>query len=217
MSFEGIDGSGKSTQAKMCYDALNELGIKTVLTREPGGEAIAEEIREILLYSKEEVHPITEMLLYAAARSQHVKKIIEPNINCGSVVVCDRFVHSSIAYQGYGLGLDIDTVWQVNKVAMGGVYPDIIFLFDLPVDIALNRSNARRESIDCRESLENSEVNKRDRIEARGNDFYNKVREGFLELAKDPKVKILDATQPPYIIHKEVMKIIRDINMEKNS
>ncbi|HHY18879.1 MAG TPA: dTMP kinase [Firmicutes bacterium] len=205
ISFEGIDGSGKSTQAKLCFDALVQKSIPSLLTREPGGEVIAEKIREILLYSQDEVLPQTEVLLYAAARSQHVRKVIEPALAEDKIVICDRFVHSSIAYQGYGLGVDQESIWQINRFAMGNIFPDIVFLFDLSVDAAQQRSQERAQS---RESLVNSEKSKRDRIEARSFEFYQKVRNGFLEMAKDPRVKILDATKTPEAIHDEVISIV---------
>lgn len=205
ISFEGIDGSGKSTQAKLCFDALVQKSIPSLLTREPGGEVIAEKIREILLYSQDEVLPQTEVLLYAAARSQHVRKVIEPALAEDKIVICDRFVHSSIAYQGYGLGVDQESIWQINRFAMGNIFPDIVFLFDLSVDAAQQRSQERAQS---RESLVNSEKSKRDRIEARSFEFYQKVRNGFLEMAKDPRVKILDATKTPEAIHDKVISIV---------
>lgn len=205
ISFEGIDGSGKSTQAKLCFDALVQKSIPSLLTREPGGEVIAEKIREILLYSQDEVLPQTEVLLYAAARSQHVRKVIEPALAEDKIVICDRFVHSSIAYQGYGLGVDQESIWQINRFAMGNIFPDIVFLFDLSVDAAQQRSQERAQS---RESLVNSEKSKQDRIEARSFEFYQKVRNGFLEMAKDPRVKILDATKTPEAIHDEVISIV---------
>ncbi len=208
LSFEGIDGCGKSTQAKLCYDALCKKNIKAYLTREPGGEKVAESIREILLFSKEEIVKETEVLLYAAARSQHVRKIIAPKLDQGDVVVCDRFVHSSIAYQGYGLGLELKTIWDINSLAMGSTFPDIVFLFDLSVKEAFLRSKARQEVLDSRESGLSSEPLKKDRIENRGYDFYEKVRAGFLEMSQDPRVKILDATKPVEVLHTEVMNII---------
>lgn len=205
VSFEGIDGCGKSTQAKLCYEAISQASIPSLLTREPGGEVIAERIREILLFAKEDVLPETEVLLYAAARAQHVKKVINPNLVAGKVVICDRFVHSSIAYQGFGLGVDVNTIWQVNSLAMGNTFPDIVFLFDLPVEEALKRSRERQIG---RELSLNSEGSKQDRIEARSQDFYEKVRSGFLEMANDQRVKVLDATKSPELIHNDVMAII---------
>ncbi len=208
LSFEGIDGCGKSTQAKLCYDALCKKDIKAYLTREPGGEKVAESIREILLFSREDILKETEVLLYAAARAQHVRKVIAPKLAQDNIVVCDRFVHSSVAYQGYGLGFDLKTIWDINSVAMGSTFPDIVFLFDLSVEEAFLRSKARQVVLDSRESGLSSEPLKKDRIENRGYDFYKKVRTGFLEMSNDPRITILDATKPAEVIHNEVMRII---------
>lgn len=209
LSFEGIDGCGKSTQADLCFRSLQEMNIPAVKTREPGGEPVAEKIREILLYSKDEIAHSTEVLLYAASRAQHVARVIRPSLEAGKVVVCDRFVHSSLAYQGYGLGIDIDAIWNINHFAMGGTFPDLVFLFDIDLEEARSRSKARENS-SGREISSNNEINNReDRIEKRDLVFYRKVRQGFLELAKnDSRIIVLDGREPIDILHGKVMKAV---------
>lgn len=171
ITFEGPDGSGKSTQARLFAQWLAGQGIKTVLTREPGGTPLAERIRGVLLEpTDEEVNPITEILLYAAARAQHVASLIRRELQSGTIVVCERFVDSTVAYQGYGLGYDLETIYQVNAVATQGICPDWTVLVDVEPEIAAERMGRRGSQ---------------DRIEARGLDFQRRVRQGYLMLAQE--------------------------------
>ncbi|MDD2431528.1 MAG: dTMP kinase [Firmicutes bacterium] len=209
LSFEGIDGCGKSTQADLCFEALKKLNLSVIKTREPGGEAVAERIREILLFSEDDVVDSAEALLYAASRAQHVAKVIRPSLESSKIVVCDRFVHSSVAYQGYGLGIDVDTIWKVNQLAMGDIFPDLVFLFDLDIKEAKNRSKKRGDT-PSREINTNNEIIGTDRIEERDANFYQRVRNGFLEMAtKDKRIVVLDANEPKETLHDKVMEIIR--------
>lgn len=180
ISFEGADGCGKSTQAKIFAEYLTAKGYEVVLTREPGGTPISEKIRNIILDPQfKEENPRTEMLLFAAARAQHVEELIKPSVKAGKIVICDRFVDSSIAYQGYARGLG-KQVEIVNSYAIDGCLPDITFFFDI------SPKEARRR---------NSLTDKADRLEQEKEEFYQKVYEGFVELSKNNKDRyvVIDA------------------------
>jgi dTMP kinase len=180
ITLEGIDGCGKSTQAKLLYQHLQSKGCRVLLTREPGGTELAEEIRRVILTpGKEELDPMAEILLYAAARAQHVNNLIKPALDTGQVVISERFVHSSLAYQGYGLGRDITLIREVNRLATGDLQPDLVFL----LDSAAETSGAR---VERRSKLNGHDA---DRIEMRGLSFQDRVRTGYLQLAKeDPRI-----------------------------
>ncbi len=168
ITFEGPDGSGKSTQAEILAERCRRAGFKVVQTREPGGSAISEEIRKLLLDpSNREMCYEAEALLYAAARAQHVKELIRPAVERGEIVICDRFMDSSIAYQGYGRGLG-DDVRKINEFAVGGMSPDLTFFFD--IDPAGGLARARSHSAP-------------DRLEQETIDFHKRVYEGYLALA----------------------------------
>lgn len=165
ITFEGPDGSGKSTAARLVHAKLKEMGIKCVLTREPGGTPIGEAIREILLDEKNtEMSYRAEALLYAASRAQHVEEKIKPLLQEGVVVICDRYVFSSLAYQGFSRGLGVDTIMKLNKFAMNGVYPDKVLFFDLAPEVALQRK------------FNQNEVN---RMENEGNEFHKLTYDGY--------------------------------------
>jgi thymidylate kinase (EC 2.7.4.9) len=166
ITFEGPDGSGKSTQISRLKRRLESLHISTVLTREPGGTLIGEKIREIILdVDHTEMDPLTEALLYAAARSQHVSQVIQPALDRGEAVICDRFMDSSIAYQGFGRGLG-DQVRVINEYAVRGLVPDLTFL--LLLDPALGKKRIHRDY---------------DRLEKEEDEFHQKVYQGYMQLA----------------------------------
>lgn len=171
ITFEGPDGSGKSTQAQSLAHRLQEAGYTVLLTREPGGTKLGEAVRGILLGKDHEISQRTEALLYAAARAQHVQEKIIPALERGEIVICDRFVDSSLAYQGYGLGMCLWEINQINSFATGGLKPDLTFLLDLSPKEGLARARQDRGQMD--------------RIEERALEFHAKVRQGFLELAKE--------------------------------
>ncbi len=195
ITFEGIEGCGKSTQAKLLYEELIDRGFTVLLTREPGGTPAAEEIRRIILKKWEEgFPPFAELSLYEAARSFHVENLILPSLKEGAVVVCDRFTDSTVAYQGYGRGLPLDLIERMNLEATRGLKPDVTFLIDLPVEVAFSRLS--RKELDRMESEELS--------------FHERVREGFLKIAeKEPqRVVVLDGTKEIGEIFKSVLKVV---------
>lgn len=170
ITVEGVDGCGKTTQIKLMEKYLREKGINVVLAREPGGTDISEAIRSIILDARNtEMSYITEMLLYASARAQLVAQVIKPALNKGNVVICDRFIDSSYVYQGFGRGIELKTIEEVNRIAMDGIEPDITFFFDLRPEVALRRR------------IEASET---DRMEKENIEFHNKVYSGYLKLSE---------------------------------
>lgn len=171
LSFEGGEGSGKSLQAKVLAEALQKRGREVVLTREPGGTAAGERIREIVLHAQEiALSPEAQVLLYSTARAQNVREVIRPAIEAGKIVIADRFFDSTMAYQGYGHGVALEQIRGVTALACGDVVPDRTFLLDIPVDIGLGRSGWRAQS-------------KWDRFEVLDPAFHERVREGYLRLA----------------------------------
>ncbi|WP_456402040.1 dTMP kinase [Persephonella sp.] len=192
ITFEGIEGAGKSTQAKMLHNYFIEKNIKSVLTREPGGTALGKKIREILLTPTEDYFPPkAELMLYEADRNIHIHNIIKPNLENGINVICDRYTDSTLAYQGYARGLDLKLIENLNSIATEGLKPDITFLIDIPVEEGLKRILNTRE---------------KDRIEDEDLSFHQRLREGFLEIARKEKDRI-------YIINglKEINEIFNDI------
>ena len=174
ITFEGIDGSGKSTQANMLYRRLRDNKFDVILTREPGGInlEICEKIRNVILnHQSVNISQKTELFLFMASRSQHVAELIKPSIKKGIIVICDRFADASIAYQGYGRGLDIEWIKKLNNFACQGVIPDRTFLLDIP-----------SKEFTLRKKKDNSSL---DRIERSGEEFQSSVRKGYLEIEKE--------------------------------
>lgn len=181
ITIEGIDGSGKSTQINFIKNYLEQIGCNVLVTREPGGTEISEKIRSIILDPENKnMGSITELLLYASARAQLVFEVIKPALYAGNIVVCDRFIDSTIAYQGYGRGINIDSIICVNNLALQGVQPDLTILLDISPENALKR---RLPPLSF------------DRIEQEDNEFYRKVSEGYRSLAKKypERIKSIDA------------------------
>ncbi len=194
ISFEGIDGGGKTTQLQKLKNHLETRGFEVVCTREPGGTALAEALREILLHSADALETRGELLLFGASRAQHVAEIVRPALHRGAWVLCDRFADSSEAYQGGGLGLDRDFIRQMNDFATTQLWPQRTFLFDLEAEIALQRRHHERG----------------DRIEARGIEFQTKVRAAYLEIAaREPnRVSVLDAALAPDEIAAQILQVL---------
>lgn len=168
ITVEGTDGSGKTTQINLMEDYLKNRGYQIVLTREPGGTRISEEIRTMVLDNRNsDMGYITEMLLYASSRAQLVFQVIRPAIEAGKIVICDRFIDSSFVYQGFGRGIDFNIISAVNKAAIDGIEPDITFFFDLEPEIALKR----RKEATTADRIENEEI-----------DFHKRVYNGYMKL-----------------------------------
>lgn len=190
ITFEGIEGSGKSTVARSVSEALERTGISTLFTREPGGTKLSEEIREMLLdTSRGPIDARTELLLYEASRAQLVEQVIRPALSRGVTVLCDRFMDASVAYQGWARGLGEDLVDGLNEFAVGDCVPDRTFLLDLQVETGFSRGPERRES---------EGVRSRDRLEREDRAFHERVREGYLRLAErhSDRVVVIDASEP---------------------
>ncbi len=178
VTFEGIDGCGKTTQAILTYQYLAARGMRVRLLREPGATATAEKIREVLLDEKLSIAPVTELLLYEAARSELTSQEIRPLLAAGYTVLCDRFYDSTTAYQGFGRKLDIRMVRSLNRLAVGNLKPDLTFLLDLDLRTARSRRGKHP-----------------DRLESQPKAFFARVRSGFLELARKERqrIKVVDA------------------------
>ncbi len=178
ITFEGIEGCGKSTQAKLLVEKLHELGLPGLLTREPGGTRIGDQIRKILLHSENtDMTPMAELLLYEASRAQHVRQVIGPNLENEIHVLCDRYGDASVAYQGVGRNLTTQVVREANRLATGGLQPDVTFLIDIEAEQGLSRARARNLTFDF--------AVKEGRFEEEDIFFHRKVREGYLALAKE--------------------------------
>ena len=193
ITFEGADGCGKTTQIELLNKYLQAKGFKTLVTREPGAKGLGEKLREILLNYDGEVSPNCESFLFLADRAQHIDMLIKPAIERGEVVLCDRHTDSTVAYQGYGRGLDLNQIKMLNDIATNGVKPDMTFVFDIDIETAQERVGKTK-----------------DRMESAGIEFFNRVRQGYLEIAKSEpeRVKVLDATQTIETIANQVKEYI---------
>lgn len=198
--FEGIDGSGKTTQLKLLGDALKGRGLPVLHTREPGGTRIGETIREILLNPEYgELVPRAEAFLYAAARAQHVAQVIMPALAVGTIVLCDRFLDSSLAYQGFGRGLRVDLLERINEPATDGLVPDLTIVLDFCAEDGMERISKSGRDID--------------RIERETKGFHRKVGAGYLALAgRDPaRYRVIDANRPAGQVHRDVMTALEGV------
>lgn len=184
ITMEGPDGSGKSTQIELLKQYLEGAGYDVLITREPGGNRISEAIREIILNSEyTEMSPVTEMMLYASARAQLIAEVIGPAIESGKAVISDRFVDSSLVYQGMARGLGVETVYEINKVAIGEYMPQLTIMLDLPAEVGISRKKDQKEL---------------DRMELESLEFHKKVAAGYREMAQrfPERIKSIDATLP---------------------
>jgi len=197
ITFEGPEGSGKTTQIDKLKSYLKSKGFSVVKTREPGGSYIAEKIRRILLSNKNiNLSPKAELLLYLASRAQHIQDIIKPALKRGAIVLCDRFSDSTMAYQGYGRGISKSLINKINKFVTNGIKPDLTIYLDIDIKSGLKRAKALK--------------GKKDRLEKESIVFHNIVRRGFLKIAKaEPqRVKIIKGTKSIDKIHREIKEYI---------
>ena len=199
ITFEGIDGSGKSTQLRMLVSLLRLRGLEVVSTREPGGTPLGQRLREVLLDSEQQVDPLAELLLYAADRAQHVRALVRPALASGRVVLSDRYADATAAYQGAGRGFTPELVRELIGLATGGLKPDLTLLFDLPVEEG--RARARRRTRDEESG---------DRLDQEGADFHARVRDAYLQLARaEPeRVRVVDGAPPVEEVHARVLEIV---------
>lgn len=196
ITFEGCDGCGKTTQLNLLADYLSRKNIDFIVTREPGAKGLGEKLRAILLNYDGEVSPTAEAFLFLADRAQHIDMIVKPALDEGKIVLCDRHTDSTIAYQGYGRGEDIESIKAFNDVATGGLKPDLTLLFDVDSETSMKRVGKDK-----------------DRMESAGIEFQKRVRAGYLEIAKEEpeRVKVLDSRKSIEELHQEVLGIFAGV------
>jgi dTMP kinase len=197
ITFEGLDSSGKTTQAVLLVRRLEQAGRKVLFLREPGGTAISEKVREILLDNKHgEMSMKAELFLFSAARTQLVSEVIQPALKEGKIVISDRFDDSTTAYQGYGRELDIEEILTINRIATNGTTPDVTLFIDVAMDELIDRKIRSGSSAD--------------RMESSGRAFYERVRRGYLAIAKECPSRVIpiDGNQPVEVIHEHIYRII---------
>jgi dTMP kinase len=196
ITFEGIEGSGKSTISRKAADYLTSQGHTVIHTHEPGDTMIGKEIRRVLLApSNVGMHPLTELLLYFADRAEHTRKLISPALDRGEIVICDRFSDSTIAYQGYGRGIEIGILKEIDRFSRGGISPSLTILLDLDVRIGLER---------------NRQASKLDRFELEDVEFHERVREGYLKIAEEEpeRVRIIDSSRGIEAVFEDLRKVL---------
>jgi dTMP kinase len=204
ITFEGTEGSGKSTQISLLAASLKAVGRELTLTREPGGTPIGDQVRKILLDpSNKALDPKAELLLYAASRAQHLAEKILPALAAGRIVLCDRFSDATLAYQGYGRGLDIEMIRALDRIVTTGLRPHLTVLLDLDAVAGLSRARGRNSSygLEHEGRFENEDIA-----------FHERVRQGYLTLAKQEpdRVRVVDAARTPEEVRKDIWKIVND-------
>src|SRR5215510_9846139 len=204
ITFEGIDGSGKSTQLRLVSNFLKEPGCGTVLTREPGGTTIGLRLRAALLDAQEEVDPLTELLVFAADRAQHVRRVLRPALAAGRVVISDRYADATVAYQGAGRGFAPELIAEIVQLATEGLVPDLTLLFDVSVGESISRTTRRTSG------KSSTGKNTRDRLDIEAADFHERVRTAYLEIAqREPqRVKVIDTSGPVERTHAQAKAIV---------
>lgn len=200
ITFEGIDGCGKSTQVRLLASELRMRGLEVVSTREPGGTTLGKLIRNLLLDPQMEVDPLAELLLFAADRAQHVRTLLRPAIESGSVVLSDRYADATAAYQGAGRNFTPEMIAEVIRIATGGLKPDLTLIFDLAAAEGLSRTHKRTNETD----------DKKDRLDAEDEAFHTRVRNAYLQLARDEpeRVRIIDAGGSITETHDRVIEVV---------
>ena len=195
ITFEGADGCGKTTQLKLLAEYLKNIGREVVITREPGGKGLGEKVREILLNYEGEVSDRCESFLFLADRAQNIDIIVNPAVEEGKIVLCDRHIDSTVAYQGFGRGLDIERIKMLNDIATNGRKPDLTIVFDIDVETSQKRVGSDK-----------------DRMESAGIEFHNRVRNGYLQIANDEpeRIKVVNSAQSIENVFEDVKKIIHN-------
>ena len=199
ITFEGIDGSGKSTQLRMLAQFLKSIDCEALLTREPGGTPVGNRLRAALLDAQEEVDPLTELLVFAADRAQHVRRVLRPALESGQVVFSDRYADATAAYQGAGRGFSPALISEIIHLATEGLKPDLTLLFDLSVDDSTMRTRRRANG-----------KQQGDRLDAENAEFHTRVRNAYLQIARaEPeRVKVVETNQPVELTHERVKEIV---------
>ena len=199
ITFEGIDGSGKTTQLRMLASDLRVKGANVITTMEPGGTPLGRRLRGAFLETEENVSPLAELLLFAADRAQHVELLIKPSLEEGKIVISDRYADATFAYQGAGRGFPETLVNQIIKIATGGLKPDLTLFFDVAVERALSRTHSR-----------DAAGEKKNRMDLETTDFYNRVREGYLKTAAKEKkrFRIIDGNKSVSEVHAQVLETV---------
>jgi dTMP kinase len=199
ITFEGIDGCGKSTQLRMLASELRLRGREVIATREPGGTPLGTRIRQLLLDSEEQVDPLAELLLYAADRAQHVRQLVRPALDTGHVVLSDRYADATIAYQGGGRGFPSTLIHEVVALATGGLMPDMTLIFDLPIAESRARDKRRNDGGDTD-----------DRLDAETDEFRARVRAAYLQIAaaEPERVRVIDASRSIEETHARVLELV---------
>ena len=203
ITFEGIEGTGKSTQIERVREYFEAQGREVFLTLEPGGSRIGRDLRKMLLHvDNKEITPITELFLYLADRAQHVGQVIKPELEAGKVVLCDRFADSTIVYQGYGRGLDTVMLRELNEVAVDGLWPDLTIVLDIDPEVGLKRATLR--------NIEDGKAKEEGRFEAEHLSFHNRIREGYLTWAafNRERMRVVNATGTPDEVFSQIKAVI---------
>jgi dTMP kinase len=199
VTFEGMDGSGKSTQLRLLANFLRLNGCEAVMTREPGGTPLGLRLRAAVLDSQEQLDPLTELLVFAADRAQHVRRFLHPALKSGRIVLSDRYADATVAYQGGGRGFSRELISQIVALATEGLKPDLTFLFDLSVAECANRTRRRSEG-----------KSKGDRLDSETADFHMRVRDAYLRIAAEEpgRMKVIDSSGPVEKTHAQVKEIV---------
>ena len=200
ITFEGGEGGGKSTQLKLLASVLEQAGTPVVVTREPGGSPASEEIRSLLVSGTvDRWLPVSEALLNVAARAEHVHRTIKPALDAGKWVISDRFADSTLAYQGYGHGLELSDLRALHRIALGDFYPDLTIILDIAVEDGLARAGARKDS--------------EDRYERMATDFHQRLRDGFLKIAANQpdRCRVVDASQSVANVHRQITGVVNAV------
>ena len=198
--FEGVEGCGKTSQMQLCYEWLRSLHIPVIMTRQPGGTELGTHLRRLLLdkTDNQQISDRTELLLYAADRSQHIEQFIQPNLAAGKIILCDRYIYSTIAYQGYGRGLDMDLINQLNSIATAGLASDLTFWLDIDVEVGLSRKRG--------------DGDKFDRIEQEKIDFHRRVQQGYTALAtsKPETIIPIDGNLTKQAVQEKIQQVLEN-------